>query len=54
MSTEKLRMTKYTVKVKIMKMKIDDCLRRVLRSKADSTTIKCSGETIHIKTEGLV
>ncbi len=40
--------------VRDMNEKIDRCLKRVLRSKEDSTTIQCSGETIHLKMEGLI
>lgn len=41
-------------RVKVMIDKIDNCLKRVLDNKPDATTIQCSGETIHIKTEGLI
>lgn len=37
-----------------MNKTIDACIKRVLDSKPDSTTIQCSGETIHLQMEGLI
>jgi hypothetical protein len=37
-----------------MTKQIDACLLRVLESKKDATTVQCTGDVIHIKTEGLI